>query len=109
MVQHLQHTELRRAQPEAGDTRPRMALDGVERPGQDDPQLQRHICTTGRWLHDTLGTPTQGTLFRSCSMSSISISRQLVEVCNVRSWSAGAAAGPRGGVPGPRGAEVVRG
>src|SRR2546422_3254093 len=54
-----------------------MALDGVERPGQHDPQLQRHICTTGRWFHDTLGTPTRGTLFRCCSMSSILISRHL--------------------------------
>src|SRR5439155_5133360 len=44
-----------------------------------------------------------------CSMSSISISRHFVEVCNVRSWSVGAAAGPRGRLPGPRRAEGVRG
>src|SRR6266550_1568401 len=44
-----------------------------------------------------------------CSMSSILISRHFVEVCNVRSWSVGAAAGPRGRLPGPRRAEGVRG
>src|SRR2546430_15876996 len=32
----------------------------------------------------------------------------LLEVCNVRSWSAGATAGTGSGLPGPRGAEGVR-
>src|SRR2546429_9189348 len=56
-----------------------------------------------------LGTPTQGTLLPLLFDVKYLDFETFVEVGNVRSWSAGAAAGPRGRLPGPRRAEGVRG
>src|SRR5213083_3195313 len=56
-----------------------------------------------------LGTPTQGTLLPLLFDVKYLDFETFVEVGNVRSWSVGAAAGPRGRLPGPRRAEGVRG
>src|SRR2546427_7193965 len=43
VVQHFQDPKLRRAEAKAGDAGPRVAFHGVERPGQDDPELEGHV------------------------------------------------------------------
>src|SRR3989449_3668310 len=43
VVQHLEHAELGRAELETRDAGARVALHGIERPGQNDPELEGHV------------------------------------------------------------------
>src|SRR2546428_1327095 len=48
VVQHLQHAELGRAEAEAGDAGPRVAVDRVERPGEHHPQHEPRVAGDSR-------------------------------------------------------------
>jgi len=63
VVQDFQHTELRRAQSETGDARARVMVHGVERPGQDDPQLQGSLMWLRWWWHLVSGTAKRVVVF----------------------------------------------
>jgi len=60
VVQHFQHPELRRPQSEARDTRPGMLLHGIERPGQDDPELQGGVGSLRQSWHLAFGNRGTG-------------------------------------------------
>src|SRR5207245_6761435 len=56
VIEDLEHPELGGAEVEAGDTRPGVALDGVEGPGQHHPQPQ------GRVTRNRCGSHHRGNL-----------------------------------------------
>src|SRR2546426_4471527 len=81
VVQHLQHAELGRAEAEAGDAGPRVAVDRVERPGEHHPQHEPRVAGDGRLgCHHLLEPPGEPT----CSSNwSISNSRCISRRCNM--------------------------
>ena len=58
VVQHLQHSELGGAEAKAGDARPGVPLDRIERASEHDPQVQRRV------VH-ALGTSSGADVFRN--------------------------------------------
>src|SRR2546427_1650555 len=81
VVQHLQHAELGRAEAEAGDAGPRVAVDRVERPGEHHPQHQPRVAGGGRLgCHHPSEPPGEPKCFSNWSISN---SRYISWRCNM--------------------------